>query len=114
MSPEETPQPSGNVTSAALQRARRPADAATTFGIIAMVFGIISITTHALGAAAVAMGVLGLVFVWRGPGTQSEAVKGAKAPGRGWRQTAAVFSIIGIALGAVGLVQTIASYDVMP
>ncbi|WP_430866947.1 hypothetical protein [Demequina aurantiaca] len=90
--------PSGNNSSDALKKARQPADAATTFGIIAMAFGLISISTSALGAIAIAMGVLGLVFARRGNSNDSDEPRG-----KSWRQTAAAFSVIGIVMGTVGL-----------
>ncbi|WP_061964652.1 hypothetical protein [Demequina aurantiaca] len=94
----------------AIKKSRQAADGGYAFSIIAMVFGIISLSQHVLGAAAIAMGAAGLVFAWRGnPVNGDDAANEVRARDRKWRQTAVAFASIGIVLGAVGVVQNLTS-----
>lgn len=93
-------------SSAGLLKSRRGADAAPAFGIIAFIFGVIAISLHTMGVAALAMGALGLAFSWRGT---RKIDSPDENPERSWDASAITFSLLGIVLGATGVVQAIAS-----
>ncbi|WP_062207717.1 hypothetical protein [Demequina oxidasica] len=106
----EKPASADNKANSAIKKSRQAADGGFAISILAMVFGIISLSQHVLGAAAVAMGAVGLIFAWQGnPVNGDDAPDDVQARDRKWRQAAVSFSAIGIVLGAVGAVQSVTS-----
>lgn len=74
---------------------KKPED--NSFGVCAVIFGILSIVLSSGNGIGITLGVIGLIF----------GVKQKKIRKNGWSKTGLILNIIGILLGIVFLIYTV-------